>query len=121
VARLARSEFHRRTKLERAKHVVFGLQGFSDGGSTPPASKISRSEIDRSFHCMRRPELARSAQDDASLGLQRGELGASEPGDQRRVLRVLRDQVCALSGVVVLGIEAGGHRRAKEREFSSRG
>ena len=23
---------------ERAKHVVFGWQGFSDGGSTPPAS-----------------------------------------------------------------------------------
>ena len=27
---------------ERDKHVVFELQGFSDGGSTPPASKISR-------------------------------------------------------------------------------
>jgi len=40
VARLARSEFHRRTKPERAKHVVFGLQSFSDGGSTPPASTI---------------------------------------------------------------------------------
>jgi hypothetical protein len=25
-------------KSERAKHVVFALQGFSDGGSTPPAS-----------------------------------------------------------------------------------
>ena len=40
MARLARSEFHRRTKPERAKHVVFGLQSFSDGGSTPPASTI---------------------------------------------------------------------------------
>jgi hypothetical protein len=27
---------------ERDKHVVFELQGFSDGGSTPPASKIKR-------------------------------------------------------------------------------
>ena len=30
---------------ERDKHVVFELQGFSDGGSTPPASKISLREI----------------------------------------------------------------------------
>ena len=30
---------------ERDKHVVFELQGFSDGGSTPPASTTTWSSV----------------------------------------------------------------------------
>jgi hypothetical protein len=47
-----------RPHTERAKHVVFGWQGFSDGGSTPPASKsleagddaLEHAALDRLFN-----------------------------------------------------------------------